>query len=89
MAEYAIHPPVHLRLHPDEPIRSLDAAVNVVRTHAGEHPDTRTEGLLRRLEAASTPEQADQAGQAFRAWAAEQGLLLVPPEDRPPQPTSH
>jgi hypothetical protein len=81
MAELAIHPPVHLTMHPDEPIRSLEAALRVVRRYAGDNPDTLTEGLIRRLEIAATPEQADEAGNAFRAWAEAQGLLLIPPED--------
>jgi hypothetical protein len=81
MAEFAIHPPVHLVVHPDEPIRSLEAAAQVVRSHAGDRLDGRTTGLLHRIERASTPEEADQAGRAFRAWAEARGLLLVPPED--------
>jgi hypothetical protein len=52
-----------------------------VRRHAGESMDRNTEGALRRLEAAATPEQAEEAGQAFRAWAEAHDLLLVPPED--------
>jgi hypothetical protein len=83
MAEFAIHPPVHLRIHPDEPIRSLDAALKVVQRHAGPQPDRVTEGLLRRLETVSSPEEADAAGRAFRAWAGDHQLLLVPPEDSP------
>jgi hypothetical protein len=81
MAEFAIHPPVHLVIHPDEPIRSLEAAATVVRRHSGEHLDASTSNLLQRIERASTPEQADDAGRAFRAWAGARGLLLVPPED--------
>ncbi len=93
MAELAIHPPVHLVIHPDEPIRSLEAALKVVQRHSGATADRRTEALIRRLESASTPEQADEAGNAFRAWAEEHGLLLVPPEDaapptRPPKSTT-
>jgi hypothetical protein len=30
---------------------------------------------------ASTLQEADIAGKAFRAWGEAQGLLLVPPED--------
>jgi len=82
MVALAIHPPVHLVLHPDEPVRSLEAAAKVVRRHAGETMDRTTEGVLRRLETAATPEQADEAGLAFRAWAEAHGLLLVPPEDK-------
>ena len=81
MAPLAIHPPVHLVIHPDEPVRSLEAAAKVVRRHAGETMDRNTEGVLRRLETAATPDQADEAGRAFRAWAEAHGLLLVPPED--------
>lgn len=81
MAEFAIHPPVHLTVHPDEPIRSLEDAATVVRDHGGDHLDERTTSLLYRIECASTPEEADEAGNAFRAWAATRGLLLVPPED--------
>jgi hypothetical protein len=81
MAEFAIHPPVHLTVHPDEPIRSLEAAASVVRSHAGRTPDGGTSGLLHRIERASSPEEADEAGNAFRAWAEARGLLLVPPED--------
>ena len=66
MAEHAIHPPIHLVMHPDEPIRSLEAAAETV---------------LRQIKSAKTLEQADAAGKAFRAWAEAEGLLLVPPED--------
>jgi hypothetical protein len=84
MASFAFHPPVHLRADPDTAIRSLDEAAEIVRKHAGDHADPRSEGVLHKIEAASSPEQAEAAGQAFRAWAEEQGLLLVPPEDKAP-----
>jgi hypothetical protein len=82
MADLAIHPPVHLVTHPDEPVRSLEGAAKIVRRHAGESMDRATEGLLHRLETAATPHQADELGKAFRAWAEAQGLLLIPPEDK-------
>jgi hypothetical protein len=82
MAELAIHPLVHLKTHPDEPVRSLEAAAKVVQRHAELPMDRTTEGLLHRLETAVTPEQADEAGKAFRAWANAHDLLLVPPEDK-------
>jgi hypothetical protein len=81
MAEHAIHPPIHLVIHPDEPIRSLEAAAKVIRRHAGDRLDRNAEDLLHRIKDASTLEQADAAGKAFRAWAEAEGLLLVPPED--------
>jgi hypothetical protein len=86
MAEHAIHPPIHLVIHPDEPIRSLEAAAKVVRRHAGDHLDREAQGLLHRIESAATAEQADAAGKAFRAWAEAEGLLLIPPEDGAPTP---
>ena len=81
MPEHAIHPPIHLITHSDEPIRSLEAAAKVIRRHAGDHLDHTAEDVLRQIKRATTLEQADAAGKAFRAWAEAQGLLLVPPED--------
>jgi hypothetical protein len=81
MAEHAIHPPIHRVMHPEEPIRSLEAAAKVIRRHAGEHLDRNAETLLRQIKSAKTLEQAEAAGKAFRAWAEAEGLLLVPPED--------
>jgi hypothetical protein len=78
MAERAVHPPIHLVTHPDEPIRSLEAAAKVIRRHAGDHLDPNAQDLLQH---ASMLQEADAAGNAFRAWAEAQGLLLVPPED--------
>ena len=81
MAEHAIHPPIHLVTHPDEPIRSLEAAAKVIRRHAGDGLDRNAQDLLQQIKHASTLQEADAAGTAFRAWAEAQGLLLVPPED--------
>jgi hypothetical protein len=81
MAEHAIHPPIHLVTHSDEPIRSLEAAAKVIRRHAGDHLDRKAENVLRQIKGATTLEQAEAAGKAFRAWAEAEGLLLVPPED--------
>jgi hypothetical protein len=36
---------------------------------------------LHQIKGATTFEQAEAAGKAFRAWAEAEGLLLVPPED--------
>jgi hypothetical protein len=63
-----------------EPIRSLEAA-KVIRRHAGDRPNGKAQELLHRIKGASTLEEADTAGKAFRAWAEAEGLLLVPPED--------
>src|SRR5262245_15654478 len=81
MAEHAVHPPIRLVTHSDEPIRSLEAAAKVIRRHAGHHLDPNAENVMRQIKGVTTLEQAEAAGQAFRAWAAAEGLLLVPPED--------
>ncbi len=81
MGELAIHPPVHVVTHPDEPIRSLEAAARFVERHGKGDPAAAV--LLNQLRAATTVDAADAAGMAFRAWAKTRGLLLVPPEDAP------
>jgi hypothetical protein len=82
MSDFAIHPPVHLRVHPEIAIRSLDAAAAVVRSVARDHLDARAESVLHRLQGAATLEEASDAANAFRAWAEVEGILLIPPEDR-------
>lgn len=81
MGELAIHPPVHVSTHPDEPIRTLDAAEKFVVRHVKDSNDSEVALLLAELRGASSPEQADRAGAAFRRWAEGRGLLLLPPED--------
>jgi hypothetical protein len=81
MAQFAFHPPVRLRTGPGIAIRSLQQAAQVVREHAQDHVSSRTRTLLTRIEGAMTLREAREAGNAFRAWAAAEGLTLVPPED--------
>ena len=69
--------PIHLVIHPDEPIRSRRRR----KSSAGGHLDRKAEELLHRIKGALTPEEADAAGKAFRAWSEAEGLLLVPRED--------
>jgi hypothetical protein len=78
MASYAFHPPIHLKHDPDRAIRSLEEAMEIVRAH----PGPGAEKVLHQMDRASSPEQAEAAGRAFRAWAEHEGLLLIPPEDK-------
>jgi len=55
MAEHAIHPPIHLVTHPDELIRSLEAAAKVIRRHAGDQLDRKAEHVLHQIKSAATP----------------------------------
>jgi uncharacterized membrane-anchored protein len=80
-AGVAIHPPVHLVIHPDEPIRTVDDAVKVIERHA-RHPDSaETKALLLQLTRARSQREVEAAANRFRQWAEKEGLLMVPPED--------
>jgi hypothetical protein len=81
MAEAAFHPPLHLKTHPDEPIRTIEAAAKVVRRHQEKHQDQRSAEVLARLENVISVADAEAAGRMFGDWARSEGLLLVPPED--------
>src|SRR5437879_7249021 len=76
MPETALNEPVHLKTHPDEPVRSLDAAAKVIRRHAHGELDAKAKAVLRRMADASSPKAIAEAGEAFRAWAKAEGLLL-------------
>ena len=58
-----------------------EAAAKVIRPDAGDHVDPNARELLHRIKRASTLQEGEAAGKAFRAWAEAQGLLLVPPKD--------
>ena len=78
MASYAFHPPIHLKQDPDRAIRSLEEAAEIVR----QHPSNGAEKVLHQIDRANSPDKAEAAGRAFRAWTEQEGLLLIPPEDR-------
>jgi hypothetical protein len=86
MAGIALREPVHLVIHPDEPIRSVDDAVKVIERHAGDPQTPEAQALMLELTRARTPQEIERAARIFREWAADQGLLLVPPEDRNSKP---
>ena len=61
---HAIHPPIHLVLYfPEVPIRS-QATAKVIRRHAGDRRDRKTEELLRRVKGATALEESGVAGKA-------------------------
>src|SRR5437762_13131467 len=65
VVHFAIHPIVYL--HDREPVRSIDEAVEAIRSHVAGRVDQPSEQVLRRLLDASTSPQAEAAGAAFRA----------------------
>jgi hypothetical protein len=81
MAGFAFHPPVHLVIHPDEPIRSVDDAVKVIERHARDPESPQAQAAMLGLTRAGSPEELEAAANVFREWARSEGLLLVPPED--------
>ena len=81
MAEKALDQPVHLKIHPDEPVRSLDAAAKIIHRHTAGRIDEKAQAVLRAIADASSPRGVAAASGAFRRWAKDEGLLLVPPED--------
>ena len=45
-----------------------------------ENLDGDTSGLLEKLQNVQSPEQAQDAGRAFKSWLEKRDLLLVPPD---------
>jgi hypothetical protein len=71
---------------PHPPGHSSRRADSFARGGGESHPPAvisirKAEELLHRIKGALTPEEADAAGKAFRAWSEAEGLLLVPRED--------
>jgi hypothetical protein len=81
MTGLAFHPPVHLVIHPDEPIRSVDDAVKVIERHARDPKSPRAQAVMLKLTRAGSSEEIEAAANVFREWAKSEGLLLIPPEE--------
>jgi hypothetical protein len=77
--EHAIHP--HLVTHPDEPIRSLEAAAKVIRHRTGDYLDATRKICCNRLSTLRRCKRPMPPERPFAPGAEAQGLLLVPPED--------
>jgi hypothetical protein len=78
----AIDPPVHLRSDPHRAICSVTDAAEAVKAFIVRNATVEASRVLDRLQQARTPEEAEQAGADFRAWAKRQGLIALPPETR-------
>ena len=74
MAEFRYNPP--LQLAPTVIISSLDEAADFVRSYQGARRPVTQDGVLHKLEGASTAEEQREAANAFRAWAESEGLLI-------------
>ena len=78
MPDFAINPP-HVG-KPEAIVRSVEQAADFVRNCEVGNLDRNTSGLLEKLRNVQSPEQAQDAGRAFKAWLKTRDLLLVPPD---------
>ncbi len=74
MAEYVFNPP--LRLAGGVVVRTLDDAAEFARKYNGAKWVVRRDGVLHSLQGASGEERERDAGNAFRAWAEAEGVLV-------------
>jgi len=81
MPNFALDPPVHVG-KPEAIVRSIEQAADFVRNCEMENLDGDTSGLLEKLQNVQSPEQAHDAGRAFKAWLDQRDLLLVAPDAR-------
>jgi hypothetical protein len=72
MSEFVFDPP--LRLAGDVTVRTLDDAAAFTRTYKTAQQPMVRDGVLHRLEGASSPEEERNAANAFRAWVEEEGI---------------
>jgi hypothetical protein len=70
-------PPVELTGLPSISVQSLEDAIGVLHQYVGSRPRIR-DVILRRLNAATTEQEAGEAAKSFRWWAEQEGLLLPP-----------
>jgi hypothetical protein len=75
MSEFVFDPP--LRLAGNVTVRTLDDAATFTRNYKTFRQPMVQDGVLHRLEAASSREEERNAANAFRAWVEEEGFLLL------------
>ena len=80
MNDFAIEPEIRVRLPGKRDtlsLGSIDAAADFVRERLGRNPNRMWAGVLYRLEAARTKEDAIEAANALRALLEAEGSLLT------------
>jgi hypothetical protein len=76
MAEYEFEPPLRLAGTPNVFIESLDEAADYIRAYKTARRPMTQDGVLHRVEAATTAQERRDAADTFRAWAESEGLLI-------------
>jgi hypothetical protein len=79
MPVFALTPPVHIRGR-DKVICSTEKAADLLRELALQLDEPTATGLVSRLESVRDPEEAQHAGEEFRAWLGQRHLLMTPPD---------
>ena len=76
MAASTFNPPLRLAGRPEVLVSTIDEAVAFVRNYQGARRPMTQNGVLRWLQTASGLQAKREAGDAFRAWAESEGLLI-------------
>ena len=79
MTDFAIDPPIRILGRRGAFVRSTEQAAAFMREHMLQGIDGLAREVLRRLENVRSAQEAQDAGQAFRAWIASE--LLAMPSD--------
>jgi hypothetical protein len=77
MSDFAIQPEIHVRVGRGLALRSIDQAAEFARGMAKERNNRLWDGVLYRLEAARTQEEARDAANALRALLEAEDLLVI------------
>jgi hypothetical protein len=83
MSDFAIQPEIHVRVGRGLALRSIDQVAEFARGMAKERNNRLWDGVLYRLEAARTQEEARDAANALRALLEAEDLLVIQKTDPP------
>jgi hypothetical protein len=72
---FSFEPALRLAGTPTIVVRSREDASQFLKQYAGRRPATR-DSILRRIMAASSEQETDEAAKSFRWWAEQEGFLL-------------
>ena len=77
MIDFPIEPELHVRVGPGRALRTIDEAADFAREMAKKRNNRQWDGVLFRLEAARTREDARDAANALRALLEAEDLLVI------------
>lgn len=77
VSDFPIKPEFHVRVGAGRALRSIDEAAEFARSLAKQRNSREWDGVLYRLEAVRTPEDARDAANALRALLEAEDLLVI------------